>query len=254
MISKNTIKRLNQLAQKKFRNKEQLFLVEGDKMIMELADSEFEIAELFFTAEVEPVLRKSRIKAANLHLVTPDELKKISLLKTPQNSLAVCRMPKQIEWPKYLEDTLTIYLDSIQDPGNLGTILRICDWFGISKLFCSPETVDAYSPKVIQASMGSFARVNVFECAFTEIRALANKSEALLYGAFMDGENVYSQRLANKAILIMGNEGNGISNEIEKQIDHKLSIPNFSQQKQKAESLNVSVATAILCSEFRRNA
>lgn len=252
MISKNTIKRINQLSTKKNRQIEQLFLVEGDKMIRELVASHFEIVELFITTELKETLRKEDWKNTQIQEVEPEDLKKISQLKTPQNSLAVCKIPGQQPFPVLLEDPLSVYLDSIQDPGNLGTILRICDWFGIQNLFLSPDTVDVFNPKVIQASMGSFARVRVFEAEFETVKELAHKSQAIVYGAFMDGINIYEQSLSKKAILVMGNEGNGISASIGKQIDRKLSIPNFSERDQKAESLNVSVATAILCSEFKR--
>lgn len=253
MLSKNTIKRLNQLAIKKNRVKENLFLVEGDKMILELAESEFKVAELYITKEMEPIISKGRFTNTHVQLVSSSELKKISQLKTPQNSLAVCQIRDSYQFPEFLTESLSIYLDGIQDPGNLGTILRICDWFGIQHVFISADTVDLYNPKVIQASMGSFARVQVYETDFSEIKSLATKSEAVIYGAFMSGENIYTQKLAEKALLVMGNEGNGIRPEIESQIKQKLSIPNFSSKQQKADSLNVSVATAVICSEFKRN-
>lgn len=252
MISKNTIKRVNQLALKKFRQKEKLFLVEGDKMILELANSEWDIDELFITSEFEPFVKEAGVAARSIHIVTQQELKQISLQKTPQNALAVCKTPIGDTLPEFLNESLSVYLDSIQDPGNLGTILRICDWFGIGNIFVSPDTVDVFNPKVIQASMGSFSRVRVYECTFQEMKILSVKSNATLYGAFMEGANIYNHQLAAKAVLVMGNEGNGISEETEKLIDQKLSIPNFSENKQRAESLNVSVATAILCSEFKR--
>jgi len=253
MISKNTIKRLNQLSLKKNRLKEGLFLVEGDKMIKELASSDYRVVELFVTPELEAFIADVRFKNTSVQIVSPDELRKISQLKTPQNSLAVCLIPDEIQLPDHLEDSLSVYLDSIQDPGNLGTIIRICDWFGVQSLFVSPGTVDLYNPKVIQASMGSFARVHIWESDFDEIKKLAIKSDATIYGAFMEGENVYKQSLRKKAVLVMGNEGNGVSAQIENQIDKKISIPNFSENESKAESLNVSVATAILCSEFKRS-
>lgn len=252
MISKNTIKRVNQLALKKFRQKEKLFLVEGDKMVLELANSEWDIDELFVTPGFEPIVKKAGVAARILHVVTQQELKQISRLKTPQNALAVCKIPIGETLPGFLDESLSVYLDSVQDPGNLGTIIRICDWFGVENIFVSPETVDVFNPKVIQASMGSFSRVRVYECTIQEMKTLSAKSEATLYGAFMDGANVYKQQLATKAVLVMGNEGNGISEETEKLIDQKLSIPNFSANVQRAESLNVSAATAILCSEFKR--
>ncbi|MCK3686226.1 RNA methyltransferase [Maribellus sp. YY47] len=252
MISKSKIKQLSSLALKKYRNKEGLFLVEGDKMVLELAKSKIRIAEIMTTEAFEPSIRDQGLFAENTTTVTRDELKKISQLKTPQNSLAVCYLPVSRDIPEVLEEDLTIYLDGIQDPGNLGTILRICDWFGIPNIFCSAETVDPFNPKVIQASMGSFARVTLTECDFDQIRTIATNSGAIIYGTFMEGENVYTQDLSSKSILVMGNEGNGISEKVKKHVDQKISIPNFSSDTQKAESLNVSVATAILCSEFKR--
>ena len=252
MISKNTIKRLNRLSLKKNRLKEKLFIIEGDKMVLELVSSDYKITELFVTSELGASVHKTFAATIPVHVISHDDLKKISQMKTPQNSLAVCEIPDELSLPLYLEEKLSLYLDSIQDPGNLGTILRICDWFGVQNVFLSPETVDLYNPKVIQASMGSFARVRVYEIDFEQVKKLAIKSNAVIYGAFMDGENVYDHSLAEKAILVVGNEGNGICSEIEKQVNKKLSIPNFSENKQKAESLNVSVATAVLCSEFKR--
>ena len=147
---------------------------------------------------------------------------------------------------------MSVYLDGVQDPGNLGTIIRLCDWFGIQNIFCSNDTVDLYNPKVIQASMGSFMRVTVFESELSALKKIAQKSGAVIYGTFMEGENVYRAELASKAVLVMGNEGNGIREKSVQLIDRKVSIPNFSAANSKAESLNVSVATAILCSEFKR--
>lgn len=252
MLSKNTIKRLNQLAIKKNRLKENLFIVEGDKMILELAQSEYEVAELYVTPELETAISQVHFQNTKVHTISHEELKKISQLKTPQNSLAVCHIRTSLQIPDVLSETLSIYLDGIQDPGNLGTILRICDWYAIQHVFVSSDTVDLYNSKVIQASMGSFARVQVYEAEFDAIKSLAAQSGAVIYGAFMNGENIYTQDLAKKAILVMGNEGNGIRPEIECQLTQKLSIPNFSTKEQKAESLNVSVATAVLCSEFKR--
>ena len=254
MISKNTIKRLNSLSFKKYRNKENLFLAEGDKMILEIIQSGFSVKEIYVTAEFETLIRKTGFPVEKISIADYEELRKISLLKTPQNSLAVCSIPAKKKLPEILEEPLSIFLDGIQDPGNLGTIIRLCDWFGIQHLFCSKDTVDLYSPKVIQSSMGSFMRVNVFECDLSEIAYLAKKSGAIVYGTFMKGKNIYKTNLAPKAILVMGNEGNGIREESIPLIDQKISIPNFSGNKLTAESLNVSVATAILCSEFKRQA
>ena len=252
MISKNTIKRLNSLSQKKYRNKEKLFLVEGDKMVMELMDSSYEIETLYLTEEFVASFAKIGKVPENVVIVNHAELKKISQLQTPQNSLAVCRIPVPLEIPDKLNENLSIYLDGIRDPGNFGTIIRICDWFGIRDLFCSADSVDLYNPKVIQASMGSFTRVNIYESEFAVVRELAKKSGTAIYGAFMDGTNVYTENLSGNSLLVMGNEGNGISETVEHLIDRKISIPSFSNERNQAESLNVSVATAILCSEFKR--
>ncbi|MFV0592889.1 MAG: TrmH family RNA methyltransferase [Draconibacterium sp.] len=252
MISKSKIKQLASLALKKYRKKEDLFLVEGDKMVLELAGSPIKVTELFITEEFERKVRHHKLTAETITIVDKNELRQISLLKTPQNSLAVCRIPVVKPVPEILEENLTVYLDGIQDPGNLGTILRICDWFGIKNIFCSPATVDPFNPKVIQASMGSFARVSMTECSFESFKRVAQSSNATIYGAFMEGANIYTQDLAQKSVLVMGNEGNGISDKIKDAVDKKISIPNFSGSSQKAESLNVAVATAILCSEFKR--
>ena len=252
MISKNTIKRLNSLSQKKYRNKEKLFLVEGDKMVLEMLSSSYEMEILYLTEEFVVSFAKEGFVPANAVIVNHAELKKISQLQTPQNSLAVCHIPEPLVLPGKLKGKLSIYLDGIRDPGNMGTIIRLCDWFGIKDLFCSVDSVDVFNPKVIQASMGSFARVNVYESDFADVQKIAKKSEAIVYGAFMNGANVYAEDLSAKSLLVMGNEGRGISSELEQFIDKKISIPSFSAEKTGAESLNVSVATAILCSEFRR--
>ncbi|WP_233376300.1 TrmH family RNA methyltransferase [Maribellus sp. CM-23] len=254
MISKSKIKQLSSLAIKKYRNSAGLFLVEGDKMVLELAKSHIGIAELIITSELEQAVHEHGLQPETITIASKDELKKVSQLKTPQNSLAVCRIPEQKPLPETLSDDLTLYLDGIQDPGNMGTIIRICDWFGIRNIFCSAETVDPFNPKVIQASMGSFARVSVTECDFMQFRTIAQNSGATIYGTFMEGSNVYTGNLSKKSVLVMGNEGNGISDAIKNAVDQKISIPNFSENEHKAESLNVSVATAILCSEFKRSA
>ncbi len=180
--------------------------------------------------------------------VPKDDINRASLLKNPQNSLAVCKLPDDLSLPDTIND-LAIYLDGIQDPGNLGTIIRICDWFGINQLFCSPDTVDMYNPKVIQATMGSFCRLHAQKTTFELVAQIAINSNATIFGAYMDGNNIYHEELPAKALLVMGNEGNGIGHEPEQFIERKIGIPKF---KAEAESLNVAIATAIICSEFRR--
>ena len=252
MPGKNTIKLIKSLALKKYRTKEGLFLVEGDKLVLELLNTCLQLKDLIVTEDFSIPDENKLRNVEKLTRTKHSEIKKASLLKSPQNSLAICRIPEAKALPNELNGTFSVYLDGIQDPGNLGTIIRICDWFGIQQLFCSPDTVDHYNPKVIQASMGSFKRIHIWKSEFKEIARIAESSGTITFGAFMDGENIYSQDLPKNALLVMGNEGNGIRKEVEDLINKRLSIPNLSTQKEKAESLNVSVATAIICSEFKR--
>ncbi|MCY1721612.1 RNA methyltransferase [Prolixibacteraceae bacterium Z1-6] len=252
MISKNTIKLIKSLATKKYRTKEQLFLVEGDKMVAEVLQSDLKIKELIITSDFPHSIQNQSINIEKTTVADHKQLKQASLLNHPQNSMAICRIPNPRKFPNQLPNALSVYLDGIQDPGNLGTIIRICDWFGIEDVFCSPDTVDLYNPKVIQASMGSFNRINLLECEFSDIKTLAKKSDTQIFGTFMDGKNIYSEILPKNSLLVMGNEGNGIRKKVEALIDKRISIPNLSSNIEKAESLNVSVATAILCSEFKR--
>jgi TrmH family RNA methyltransferase len=240
MLSKNQIKRITSLHQKKFRNETQLFIAEGFKVIEELFNAGFE-AEFFFTTTTA----LKSIATFVPQLISATDLSKISCLKTPNDCLAVFKMTKS----KPINLTgLVVCLDHIRDPGNLGTIIRLCDWFGVEQLICSTETVDLYNPKVIQATMGSFSRVNI---VYTDLNLFLNETSLPIYGAFMDGENVYETTLSANGILVLGNEANGISDLIASNITAKISIPRFGTL-QKAESLNVAMATAILLSEFRR--
>jgi len=240
MLSKNQIKRITSLHQKKFRNETQLFIAEGFKVIEELFNAGFE-AEFFFTTTTA----LKSIATFVPQLISATDLSKISCLKTPNDCLAVFKMTKS----KPINLTgLVLCLDHIRDPGNLGTIIRLCDWFGVEQLICSTETVDLYNPKVIQATMGSFSRVNI---VYTDLNLFLNETSLPIYGAFMDGENVYETTLSANGILVLGNEANGISDLIASNITAKISIPRFGTL-QKAESLNVAMATAILLSEFRR--
>lgn len=252
MIGKNTIKLIKSLAIKKYRMKEGLFLVEGDKIVSEVLHSQIKIKELIVTPEFDTSSAYNHKHVERTSEADYKELKQASLLQHPQNSIAICRLPKQQVLPDELNASLSIYLDGIQDPGNLGTIIRICDWYGIENVFCSSDTVDLYNPKVIQASMGSFMRIKFIEARFETIAELAHKSNTQLFGAFMDGDNIYKEVLPEKALLILGNEGKGIRSTVESLIDRRISIPNFSNKATKAESLNVSVAAAIICSEFKR--
>lgn len=251
MISKNTIKLIKSLARKKYRQKHQLFLVEGEKNILEVLDSSLHITQLFGTARFLQNNSERITKADNVAEASPDEIKKASLLKSPQECLALCAMPKENELPEKLT-FFTFFLDGIQDPGNLGTILRTCDWFGADTIFCSPDTADIYNPKVIQASMGSFCRAKVIYTPFDQLAEIAAQSKVEIMGTFMDGENIYNKQLPEKAIVVLGNEGNGISPEVAAKVVQKLSIPRFHEGKKGPESLNVGVTAAIICSEFKR--
>lgn len=252
MVSKNTIKLIKSLSLKKNRIKENLFLVEGDKNVSEVLASRFEVEKLFatnkFLDKYKPLIKNAKLVTE----VTQQEINQASLLTNPQNSIAICSLPKTKMLIEPIEPGLWIYLDDIQDPGNLGTIIRICDWFGINHLFCSPQTADLFNPKVIQASMGSFCRVHVCYTPFEPLIKLASKLEMPIFGAFLDGKNIYQQEFPSKALLVMGNEGNGISPEIEIGIEQRIKIPEFNPNPASAESLNVSVAMAIICSEFKR--
>ena len=252
MVSKNTIKLIKSLALKKNRLKQNLFLVEGDKNVSEVLASNFCVENLLATSKFLDD-NKALIKKAKLVTeATQQEIELASLLKNPQNSIAICTLPKSKEIPNNFKTDFCIYLDDIQDPGNLGTIIRICDWFGMNQLFCSPKTADLFNPKVIQASMGSFCRIEVFYTPFETVAKLAKNENFPILGAFLEGENLYKQKLPKKAIVVVGNEGNGISKEVKNKIEQKIKIPEFSQNATSAESLNVSVATAIICSEFKR--
>lgn len=252
MISKSTIKLIKSLAIKKYRIKEKLFLVEGDKNVLEVLQSKYIIKQLFATKTFLIENRESVINAKQIVELIPEEIKKVSLLQSPQNCLAICNLPPTPELPSELKRNLSLYLDGIQDPGNLGTIIRICDWFGIEHLFCSPDTSDVYNPKVIQASMGSFCRVQVCYTPFEPVAKLANVSHVPVYGAFLNGRSIYTENFPGQALLVVGNEGNGIRGPVEKSIANKIMIPSLAPVRNGAESLNVSVATGIICAEFKR--
>jgi TrmH family RNA methyltransferase len=240
MLIKNQIKLITSLQQKKQRQANQLFFAEGIKVIQELVGSNFELVHLYTTKnDFEEVSNQKKV------IITENDLKKISALATPNSCLAVFKIPVE---KTIIESGLILALDSVRDPGNLGTILRLCDWFGITQLVCSKETVDIYNPKVVQATMGSIARVNV---NYVDLELYISKTKFPVFGTFMDGDNIYKTDLPQEGIIIMGNEASGISPELEKLIKNRLTIPRFGTL-QKTESLNVATATAIILSEFCR--
>ena len=280
MLSKATIKRIRALEQKKFRRQTGLFVAEGPKVVGDLLAA-MAACEIFATAEwlkknqrlVEENSAMTGGKStATITEISDEELRRLSFLQHPQQVLATFKMsaspptPLQIERGDLIANSqlstlncqlsivncqLSLALDGIQDPGNLGTIIRIADWFGIETIFCSPDTADAYAPKVVQATMGSLARVKiVYQDLATLIDALPN--DFPVYGTLLDGDDIYAELLTPHGLIVMGNEGNGISPEIAQKINRRLLIPNFPADRPTADSLNVAIATAITCAEFRR--
>ena len=241
MLSKNQIKLITSLQQKKQRFINQLFFAEGIKVIQELVESNFELVHLYTTQnDFKEVSQDKKT------LISENELKKISALATQNTCLGVFRIQAD---KKIIESGLILALDSIRDPGNLGTILRLCDWFGIDQIVCSKDAVDIYNPKVVQATMGSIARVNV---NYIDLENFIGQTQLPVFGTFMQGNIIYKTDLPQEGIIVMGNEANGISPELEKLIKNRLAIPRFGSL-QKTESLNVATATAIVLSEFRRS-
>ena len=250
MISKNKIKQIHSLKQKKYRDELNLFIAEGPKTVGDLIQRR---QPRLIVATDEWLERNHNTinKECEVYKVSSEELSAVSLLKSPQQVLALFPIINN-ENDKLSAEELYIALDGVQDPGNLGTIIRIADWFGIKEIICSHNTVDVYNPKVIQATMGSIARVNI---RYVNLPDFIKKNKGMMpvYGTLLNGENIYRKALPGNGIVVMGNEGNGISPEIRMLVDSPLLIPTFQQSKDKADSLNVAVATAIVCSEFRRN-
>jgi len=237
-LSKNHIKLITSLSQKKYRQKHKLFVVEGVKVVHEFLNSSYEL-EIVFSTDTDFSSTDKFIE------VTDQELKKISSLKNPNKVLAIFKIPNQIN---PIMGGLILALDSINDPGNLGTIIRLCDWFGIEQLVCSNETVDCFNSKVVQASMGSLTRVAV---SYLDLKKYLQNASVPIFVADMDGLNVYKTKLPDSAVLVLGNEANGISDEIKQLVTTKITIPRYGAFQQ-TESLNVATASAILLSEFRR--
>lgn len=241
MVTKNQIKLITSLVQKKNRKEHQLFIAEGIKVIQELFQSDFELVHLYTISNLN-----LQISANKITQITENELIKISALTTPNECLALFKIPII---NTICDQGLIVALDDIRDPGNLGTIIRLCDWFGIKQLICSNTTVDVYNPKVVQATMGSLARVSI---VYADLVEVLRETKLPIYGTFMDGKNIYAENTSKEGIIVMGNESNGISDKIEQLIQRKITIPRFGTL-QKTESLNVATATAITLSEFCRN-
>ncbi|MDD2287028.1 MAG: RNA methyltransferase [Paludibacter sp.] len=248
MLSKSKIKLISSLAYKKYRDETGLFVAEGAKLIRDLSTA-FHCEWLLYTPEWENEIR--HLQADEKIAVEEKELHKISTQKSPQGMLAVFRKKTPVKiTATALSGQLCLALDDIQDPGNLGTIIRIADWFGIKHIFCSTATADAFSPKTVQATMGALARIDLHYVNLSEF--LLEMKNIPVYGTFLDGTDLYTKDLTPNGIIVMGNEGNGISPEVALYVTDRLMIPNFPKDAPTSESLNVAVATAIVCGEFRR--
>lgn len=247
MLSKNKLKLIRSLESKKKRKEEALFVAEGPKLVGDLL-GHFPCKLILATPNWLATHKKEG--GCEYIEVSQEELSKASFQKTPQEVLALFEQPEYNFSPQVASKELCLALDDVQDPGNLGTIIRIADWFGIQHIFCSVGTVDVYSPKTVQATMGALARVKVHYLDLPNF--FSSLQETPLYGTFLDGEVIYSKQLASHGIIVMGNEGKGVSVEVEKFLNERLYIPNYPAEVATSESLNVAVATAIVCAEFRR--
>lgn len=249
MLTANTIKLIKSLQQKKYRKQTGLFIAEGQRLVDDLLTSSLQIKNIYFTE----LWNNAGHSIDNRFVkISPKDMARISGLITASPVLAVVRTP-QFEFNiNKSSNSLMLALDSVQDPGNMGTIIRLADWFGIREIICTPDSADAFAPKVVQATMGAIARVRVIYTNLATTIADAKMAKVPVYGTFLDGNNIYTHNLQKNGIVVLGNEGNGISVEIENLISEKITIPSFVEQGNTSESLNVAMSTAIICSEFRR--
>ncbi len=246
-LSKNKISYIQSLKQKKYRNEHNTFVAEGSKLISDLM--------LHLPCQLLVIAENMHDKLPNMKadetiIATRSEIKKASHLSTPPDAIAIFYQAQHDYSQIDLTNKLSLVLDGVQDPGNLGTIIRIASWFGIENIFCSHDSVDVYNTKTVQATMGALSSVNIHYTNIIDL--IAQYNNLPVYGTFLNGENIYSTTLSSTGFIIMGNEGKGIRNQIEQLITHRIYIPNFSTNSSTSESLNVAVATAVVCSEFRR--
>lgn len=241
MLSKNQSKLITSLKYKKYRKQHQLFIAEGIKVVNELISSNYKLEKLFCTEDCYELF-----KNYNPQILSDKDLHKISGFTTPNKVLALFNLNQTF---KIYKNGLILVLDNIKDPGNLGTIIRLGDWFGVEKIVCSLNSVDCFNHKVVQSSMGSIARVPIMYC---DLQDFLKETKLPIYGALMNGDDIRSVKLMSDAILVMGNESTGISDQVLSLIKKKITIPRYSRET-KTESLNVAAATAILLNEFRRN-
>ena len=252
MISKNKKRFIISLQRKKVRDEERLFIIEGDKLVLEFLSSKVPVKTIAGKSEILKTLPLFTDFHGETYEVTEEELKEMSTLTTPHNIIAVVPMPNQeLNFKKILQE-LSVALSFIQDPGNLGTIIRAAGWFGIRNIICSPDCVDVYNPKVIQASMGALLHVNVFYHDIKKLLFSAAEDNVPVFGTMLDGESIYNHNLAKKGVILFGNESKGISKDLIPYITHKIMIPKFGVSKQGIDSLNVGMAASVVFSEFLR--
>ena len=240
MITRAEILDIKALATKQGREEQGAFIAEGEKLVGEIRNSSLHIRRILQTKAI----------FAEGEMVSEKEMERISQLKTANSVLAVVELPKSRLTSVKPDKNLVLALDRVQNPGNLGTIIRLADWFGISDIVCSEDSADCFNPKVVQATMGAILRVKVHYTNLAEW--LKNQHNTKIYGTFLEGENIYSAELDKSGVIVMGNEGQGISAEVAATVSHKLLIPPYPADRCGSESLNVAVATAVICSEFRR--
>lgn len=243
-MTKAEIQLVRALADKRTRTETGLFVAEGEKLIEEMCGSHLRIRKIFALDEI--------FSGPEIEIVSKRDMERLSLLKTASNSLALVEIPHSKLDVKNLAGRLTLALDEVQNPGNLGTIIRLADWFGITDIVCSEGTADCFNPKVVQATMGAILRVRVHYTNLEKLLSEAAAQQLPVYGTFLEGENIYQTPLASSGIVVMGNEGRGVTDAVARTVTHRLFIPPYPADRQGSESLNVAMATSIICSEFRR--
>ena len=243
-MTRSDIQLVRSLSDKRGRSEHGLFVAEGAKLIGELRRSNLRIRRIFAT--------EGLFEGPEVECVTEKEMERLSLLKTPSNSLAIVEIPRYRLDAAHVGQRLTLALDDVQNPGNLGTIIRLADWFGIGEILCSPATADCFNPKVVQATMGAILRVRVHYVELAPLLAQAAARGVPVYGTFLEGENLYDAQLTDGGIIVMGNEGRGVRPDVAQTVTRKLFIPPFPADRRASESLNVAMATGVVCAEFRR--
>ncbi len=243
-MTKSEIQLVRSLADKRARSEMGLFIAEGEKLINELRESGLSVKKIYSL--------EGHFEGEDVEWISPKEMERISQLKSANNSVAICEIPRYDLSLDALRDELILMLDGVQNPGNLGTIIRLADWFGIKNIICSESSADCFNPKVVQATMGAITRVKVHYTNLVEVLKEAQLLSTPIYGTLLEGKNIYRSELSQSGIIIMGNEGQGISPAVQSFLTHKLFIPPYPADRCGSESLNVSVATSVVCSEFRR--